>query len=94
MTQITDPIISAIQAYRDGNAAYNATPRDDEETIARTYGPPLDVLQEWERPAQTREGALEAIRLAFETEREFMGESLTHNMLAAALAYFENESRQ
>ena len=84
-----DPILDAIQAYRDGSAAYNAAPGEDDELIERTYGRPLNVLQNWEQPAQTREGAMEALRIALETEHEFQGEPFTINMLTAALAYFE-----
>lgn len=39
-----DPIVDAIKAYRDGMTAYNSDPGEDEETVDRTYGSPLDVL--------------------------------------------------
>ncbi|MGO4619014.1 hypothetical protein [Ensifer sp. 2TAB8] len=86
-----DPIQDAIEAYRDGLAAYNSAPGEDDETIDRTYGPPLDVLTDWEQPAQTREGAMAALRLALEEERQFKGLPLSLSMLKAALAYFESE---
>lgn len=37
-------------------------------------------------------GALSALRLALEEERQFKGLPLSLSMLAAALAYFEQES--
>lgn len=87
-----DPIQDAIEAYRDGMTAYNSAPGEDEETVDRTYGPPLDVLMDWEQPAQTREGAMAALRLALEEEKQFQGAPLSLSMLSAALAYFENEA--
>ncbi|MDE4620631.1 hypothetical protein [Sinorhizobium meliloti] len=92
-TGMDDPLLAAIKAYRDGMAAYNAAPADDEETVERTYGAPLDVLMDWEEPAQTREGAMAALRLALQEEREFKAAPLATAMLQAALDYFENAPR-
>ncbi|MFQ6158883.1 hypothetical protein [Sinorhizobium meliloti] len=89
-----DPILAAIKAYRDGMAAYNADPGqgEDAETVMRTYAIPHQVLEDWTLPAQTRQGALEALLLAVEEERECGASHLTLPLMSAALAYFEKDS--
>ena len=63
----TDPLSVAISAFRDGLARMNAIPNEDitqeneERLIAETYGPPIDVLYEWDKPAITRKGAIDAL---------------------------------
>ena len=57
-----------------------------------SYGPPLTVLKEWEDPAKTRRGALEALRLITEENGAFMSSPIVAPLLAAALAYFEAQS--
>lgn len=94
-----DPIIDAIRAFHDGNAAFCAIKEKDwpkhggeESVIAKTYGPALDALADWEGPATTREGAMEALRLALKEWHEFSHSSCLTAMLAAAVAYFEGET--
>ncbi|MDX0469930.1 hypothetical protein [Sinorhizobium meliloti] len=89
-----DPILAAIKAYRDGMGAYNAAPGEDAETVRRTYGIPHQVLEDWTLPAQTREGALEALRLAVEEERDCGASYLTLPLMTAALGYFEKDSKR
>ncbi|RVG50539.1 hypothetical protein [Sinorhizobium meliloti] len=90
--EIGDPIIDAIEAYQAGVAAYNAAEGEDEETVMSTYGAPFDVLVDWEMPAQTRAGAMAALRLAAEQEKEFGTSLLTFPLVRAALAYFESRA--
>ncbi len=91
-----DPLLEAIIAYRAGLADFNAHwPDDDDESDAYaqvSYGPPFDVLQEWEGPAKTRRGALEALRLIAEENIYFSESPIVGPLLAAALAYFEAQS--
>ena len=67
-----DPLVDAIQAYRNGLVQFDAIsvddlPLQDEEAVAMaTYGAPLDVLEAWDDPAPTREGAIEALKLVNE----------------------------
>jgi hypothetical protein len=88
-----DPIIAAIEAYHEGAKAFDATPGDDDETVAATYGPPLEVLETWTAPAVTFEGALEALRLVSKENHRF-GDRMMINLLDAALAYFEAQAGQ
>ncbi|MBL8577696.1 MAG: hypothetical protein JNK47_10750 [Mesorhizobium sp.] len=91
----TDPLIDAIKAFRDGLAAYNRhsypkTGRGSEaKAIAETYGPASDRLQQWDGPALTHEGAVEALRLVKEELHDTRGDTIALNLTTAALAYFE-----
>jgi hypothetical protein len=62
--------------------------------VRRTYGIPHQVLEDWTLPAQTKEGALEALRLAVEEERDCGASYLTLPLMSAALAYFEKDSKR
>lgn len=90
-----DPILGAIQNYRDGLAAYNSkaefasTSEDEDALIAETYGPPMEVLDNWTAPATTFEGALEALRLARQEMHDFENSFTTKSLFAAAMAYLE-----
>ena len=91
-----DPLVDAIRAYRAGLAEFNANaPEDDDEADAYaevSYGPPLNVLKKWERPAQTRTGALEALRLIADENKDFARNPVVGSLLAAALAYLEAQA--
>ncbi|WP_192178826.1 hypothetical protein [Mesorhizobium amorphae] len=91
-----DPLLDAINAYRAGLADFNAySPEDDDAADAyadQSYGPPMTALGEWEAPATTRAGAMEALRLIAEENSLFVGSPLVEPLLAAALAYFEAQS--
>jgi hypothetical protein len=82
-----DPIVPAIDAYLAGCAAYCASGREDEETADATYGPHLEILEHWEQPAVTREGAAAALRLALSELNH--GEALACALISAALAYLD-----
>ncbi|OJF97573.1 hypothetical protein [Pararhizobium antarcticum] len=90
-----DPIISAIQAYKDGCVAFCAVPedemeQDEENVIARTYGAPMEILENWDQPAMTQEGAIVALRLM--RDEHLYIDGFGGAMFAAALAYFEQNS--
>lgn len=82
-----DPIVSAIDAYLAGCAAYSASGQEDDETANATYGPSLEILERWDRPAVTREGAAAALRLALDEMPD--GYTLVSALLSAALAYLD-----
>ncbi|WP_074061063.1 hypothetical protein [Rhizobium etli] len=94
---VTDPLIDAIAAYRSGLADFNQNaPEDDMGSNAYgeiTWKPAHAVLASWTRPAISREGALEALRIAH-WELDYSGDSaMIVPMMAAALSYFEKEDR-
>lgn len=91
-----DPISTAIEAFRAGNAAFGAIKEEDwpthggeEAVIANTYGLPLEVLENWDQPALSLKGAVDALRFANEENRNFESNPTVAAMVAAALAYFE-----
>ena len=66
-----DPLVDAVRAYRAGLADFNAKAPGDDETDAYaevSYGRPMKLLEEWEEPAKTHRGALEALRLIAEPD--------------------------
>ncbi|MND22639.1 hypothetical protein D3C80_130220 [compost metagenome] len=91
-----DPIIAALQAYADGNKAFEAIPSADhhkhggeEAVIAKTYGPPMKVVEAWDKPCTTREGAIAALRHALEECDAFSCSDSLTAMTRAALLYLE-----
>ncbi|MBB3396658.1 MULTISPECIES: hypothetical protein [unclassified Rhizobium] len=91
-----DPISTAIEAFRAGNAAFCATKEEDwpahggeEAVIANTYGRPLEVLENWDQPALSLKGAVDALRFANEENRNFESNPTVVAMVGAALAYLE-----
>lgn len=86
---VADPLIDAIAAYRSRLADFNQnTPEDDEGAKSNgqiSWKPAFDGLANWNRPAMTREGALEALRIAH-WELDYSGDSaMIVPMMAAAL---------
>ncbi|MBX5008156.1 hypothetical protein [Rhizobium lentis] len=62
-----DSLLVAIDAYRLGCVEFcklpDDDPEDEEAAIAATYGPPMEVLEEWDRPARSREAVVAALEL-------------------------------
>lgn len=92
---MTDPLISAIGAYEAGVAAYDGreefeTPEAEQAAIASTYGPPSEILENWDRPAVTRAGAIAALQFAAKGHG-IVGIDTQQNMIEAALGYFARE---
>jgi hypothetical protein len=95
-----DPLIDMLEAYREGMTAFSALKEDDwplhggeDAVIQKTYGAPLNALNEWDQPARTREGAIAALRFIAEETRNFWSSEGVPAMAMAALAYFEQEAR-
>lgn len=99
MNASSESLILAIRGFQGGIQAFNDMPSEvteacQAESIAATYGPYLAALQEWTEPAQTREGAVEALRLAVAENEDCDGSPVANRMVRAALAYFEREPGQ
>lgn len=87
-----DPLIPAIKAFREGMADYNANAPED-DALAKAYASvsyivPRMVLVEWALPARTPGGAVAALRLAKEAERDD-DLAIVRPMIGAALRYLE-----
>lgn len=91
-----EPLVEAIDAYRTGMSAYNRIPEspygdgEEDANIARTYGPPFDVLDGWDQPALTAKGAREALRLVL--DEQMLSSGFAENMVRAALCWLEKGS--
>ncbi|XEN29760.1 hypothetical protein M728_000357 [Ensifer sp. WSM1721] len=88
-----DPILKAIVDFRSALEDYNANaPSQDsgaEIYAERTYRRPRRVIVNWETGARTRRGAVEALKLANDADRD--GDYVIIGpMVRAALSYLEN----
>lgn len=91
-----DPFEDAINAYREGMAKMDAFPdgtitaENEDQLIAETYGPPLDVLLNWKEPALlTRRGAITTLK--FIADKSVFVDELRDVMLEAVLRYLERQ---
>ncbi|RSC31219.1 hypothetical protein EGT36_21325 [Agrobacterium sp. FDAARGOS_525] len=91
-----DPVVAALQAYNDGNKAFEAIGSanfdqhgGEEAVIAKTYGPPMEVIDTWDKPCTTREGAIAALRHALDECDAFSCSDSLTAMTRAALLYLE-----
>jgi hypothetical protein len=89
---MTDPVVAAISAYLVAMEDFRRNAPDDDAGAdayaLATYRRPLKVLERWRRPAETRIGAVAALRLASDAEADGAYE-LVGPMLRAGLAYFD-----
>lgn len=87
----TEPLAKLISAYRSECAALNA---NEDGFLAGNRNDAFDALNEVEGlpTAQSREVALDALRLALEIESGMMGEAAVPNLVQAALAHFERQA--
>ncbi|NOV15897.1 hypothetical protein E5S70_07330 [Ensifer adhaerens] len=89
---VTDPVVAAISAYLVAMEDFRRNAPDDDAGsdayALATYRRPLKVLERWRRPAETRIGAVAALRLASDAETDGAYE-LVGPMLRAGLAYFD-----
>lgn len=88
----SDPILDAIQAYKDGLADYNANaPWHDDDLVdayaEQTYGPSMRALAAWDEHARSREGLIAALELAQNEMSQFGENPLTSSMIEAALGF-------
>lgn len=91
---MTDPLLDLVQEYRSHHAIYNASRApdgsDEERTLHAAWYDPYARLMDDPPAATTLAGAIEAIRLVRDEERDCGGQpDLTINVLAAALAFFD-----
>ncbi|MBO0903820.1 hypothetical protein [Jiella sonneratiae] len=98
MTGEQDPIIAAIEAYKAGNAAYEAgandvsTPEEDDALAASTWLPAYRQLAYETPKATTRAGAAAALRAALDEGDTC--DDVTAPLMRAALAWLEGVSEQ
>lgn len=91
-----DPLLEAVEAFREGNRRFCALPEavleiDEDAAIAATYGPPLDLLSNWQGgPAATRAGAIAAMQTLID-EGLMLGE-MGENLAVAVLGFLEKKN--
>ena len=92
-----DPLYIALSKYSAGMATFNvinevdwAAAGGEEAVIEGTYGAPMEVLENWDAPAATREGAIEALQLIIHECKWFSASSLIAPMAEAVLGYLKN----
>ena len=83
-----DPLVAEIAAYRAGLAAYHSLP-DEEACDHTTYDGPMETLLNRGGPALTREGAVEALRLAVSEAKYTIADPVVVKMIHAAIGYLE-----
>ncbi len=94
-----DPILDAIWNYTQGCAAFDsmneAIPLDNDDAhkvlIEKTYGPSMDVLDNWTAPARTAKGAREALSFALRECTISGVEPRIENMIRAAYDFYALE---
>lgn len=92
----TDPVVKAVQDYRDGCARFSAINSADwplhggeDDVIEKTYGGPMKALENWDRPCASRDGAIAALRHALAESEDIYCSDSIGPMLRAALLYLE-----
>lgn len=92
----TDPVVTAVQDYRDGCARFNAIDSDDwplhggeAAIIDKTYGGPLEALENWDKPCTSLDGVIAALRHALAESDDIYCSYSIGPMLRAALGYLE-----
>jgi hypothetical protein len=90
-----EPLVKAIDAYREGAEKFDRHQLEDQDEIDAyadvTYAPPLEVLDTWDRPAVTREGAIAALWFVVKEAEDFSQSNGVTAMVKAALGYLESE---
>jgi hypothetical protein len=88
ITAYHDPLVAAVNTYRDAAKRFNELPdTDDEASASKEVHAAYDTLSAWVAPV-TREGALSALLLI--RDREMIEEDAGHAMLAAAIRWVRN----
>lgn len=85
-----------LQAIRDYQASLedfnNNAPRDDAGANAYSnvsYGPKLEVLKNWSKPAETRDAAIAALQIAMTDDGGVYNSDAGDAMMKAALGYLQ-----
>lgn len=91
--QTGDALLDAVRAYRNAMEDFNQNaPRDDAGAAAYvkvSYGPALQLLDHWTKPAGSVEGAIEALKISLDDERGLHGCDTADRMIKAALLFLE-----
>ncbi|MGT2444497.1 hypothetical protein ACU4I5_18735 [Ensifer adhaerens] len=89
----TDPLLAAINDYREGCAAYRELPDDspdsDDAAAAATYGPALETLVNWTQQARSREAVVNALEL-IKCERLVM-DGMATALIDACIPFIKGE---
>lgn len=85
-----------IAAFKRGRGAYSAcekfaTVEAEREFAQETYGWAMQRLEIWQRPAESREEAMIALKLARQEIERSSDSALVRPMLVAALEYLQTE---
>jgi len=95
-TTCTDPIVTAIADYRAGMEAFGTLPEmtkeDEARAAAATYEPPTEVLENWNRPAETRAGAIAALELVRDGLDHYVDASIAVPLIAAVLGFLRSNA--
>lgn len=84
-----DPVLAAINAFKSGVDAFNASDDALSDELEHLWLDPYDSIISMNDIATTKEGALSALRLAI--SEDAVGDSqAVQPLLKAALGYFEN----
>ncbi len=88
-----DPLLTAINDYREGCVAYRELPDDspdsDDAAIAETYGPAMETLVNWNQRARSREAVVHALEL-IKSERLVI-DGMATALLDACIPYIKGE---
>lgn len=88
-----DPLLTAINDYREDCAAYRELPDDspdsDDAAVAETYGPAMETLMNWNRRARSREAVVHALEL-IKSERLVL-DGIGTALLDACIPYVKGE---
>ncbi|CDX28967.1 hypothetical protein MPLSOD_110106 [Mesorhizobium sp. SOD10] len=92
-----DPLLDAIAAFRASMADYEKNAPDDSDLADAyaeiTYAPAMTVIEDWDQPATSKRGAVEALRLVLEEMASFQASPMVPPLVTAALAYLERGAR-
>lgn len=88
-----DPLLDAIADYQAAFADFNAkAPGDDaaNEAFADvTFRPCMKILEAWQLPATTTEGAVAALELVSSELKDFASSDMVRPLVGAALGYLK-----
>ncbi|ANV26891.1 hypothetical protein BA939_23740 [Rhizobium sp. S41] len=92
-----DPLVQAVKNFEQGKKAFCSIKEADwpslggeDAVIEMTYGAPMRVLDEWNKPCTSLEGAISALRHAVDEADVFSCSESLDSMLRAALGYLES----
>lgn len=90
--QAPDPLLETIRLYQRGLSDFNAQAVGDvdwSKVADATYGPHLETLSEWDSPASSLEGAVEALRISLTEEDGVYGCDAADRMVKAAYTFLK-----